>query len=117
MAGKNNDQAFVEANLNDFFDAFDKIKTGFEKILEETAEDCAQQEEEKPEISKEQIAKEAEKAMELIDDFMEEKAAEVLKGLLEYSLPQKTKNVLQEAVTAIEKEYDADKALELLKQI
>ena len=50
----------------------------------------------------------------LIDGFEEEKAVEIIKELLDNNLETKQRAILNEALIAIEQNYDADKAAELI---
>ena len=65
-------------------------------------------------ISKEEIKVKLEEVLALIDDFEEEKAIVILKELLDNTLEEKASELIKDALTALEKDYDADKAAELI---
>ena len=65
-------------------------------------------------INHEEVKQKLKETVALIDGFEEEKAVEIIKELLDNNLETKQREILNEALIAIEQNYDADKAAELI---
>ena len=116
MAGKESKINFIQEHLETFLDEFDKVYNGFLEILNEwKMDDIALEVKTKcKHINHEEVKQRLKETVALIDGFEEEKAVEIIKELLDNNLETKQREILNEALIAIEQNYDADKAAELI---
>ena len=116
MAGKEAKIDFIQEHLEEFLDEFDKVNNGFLEILKEWKmdDDVLEVKTQGKEMSREEVKEKLKEVVALIDEFEEEKAVEIMRELLDNNLERKDTDSLKEALTAIEKDYDADKAAELI---
>lgn len=116
MAGKESKINFIQEHLETFLDEFDKVYNGFLEILNEWKMDdiALEVKTKRKHINHEEVKQRLKETVALIDGFEEEKAVEIIKELLDNNLETKQREILNEALIAIEQNYDADKAAELI---
>lgn len=116
MAAKEGKIDFITEHLEAFFNEYHRVNNGLSEIMKEwTIPDTETKGKTiTSTISKEEVKMKLEEVLTLIDDFEEEKAIVILKELLDNTLEEKASELIKEALTALEKDYDADKAAELI---
>lgn len=116
MAGKEDKIDFIKEHLEEFLDKFDKVNNGFAAILNEWRidDEVFVIKTQREDMSREEVEEKLNEIIMLIDEFEEGKAVEIMKELLDNNLKGNDADVINEALTAIEKDYDADKAAELI---
>ncbi len=116
MAGKEAKIDFIREHLEEFLEEFDKVNNGILKILKDWKMDdeALEVKTQSKDMSHEEVKEKLKEIVSLIDEFEEEKAVEIMKELLNNNLERKDTDILNEALIAIEKDYDADKAAELI---
>lgn len=122
MAGKEENRDFVEAHLQELLENFDQAREGFRMICREASGNSGEAasgsgKEVCEMISVKKLFQTVREAISCIRDFHEEKGAELIKDILKYPLAASDRRIFEDAVYAVEKEFDPDKAEALLESM